>query len=136
MTPTAAALLGFAAWALFLLLVLALYRTGLTQTAGRKANSFSASGDDVDGFGKRVTRAHANCYEFLPIAGAVLLYAIATDQEAATNGLAYIFLAARIGQSVAHLMSTSSAFVLIRFLFFLPQVVIVGWWILKLSGLL
>ncbi|HBS36295.1 MAG TPA: MAPEG family protein, partial [Parvularcula sp.] len=63
--------------------------------------------DDVEGFGRRLTRAHANCYENLPLAGAVLLYAIATNQTAVTDPLAMIFLGARLAQSLTHLASTS-----------------------------
>ncbi len=134
MTPTATALLGFAAWTIALLVCLAVFRTLQVQTAGRAANSFAPSGDDVEGLGKRLTRAHANCYENLPIAGAIMLYAIATNQTAATDGLAYLYLAARIAQSVVHLISTSNMFVLFRFLLFIVQNLILVFWLAKLFG--
>jgi uncharacterized MAPEG superfamily protein len=132
MTPTAAALLGFVSWGLILLISLGLLRTMATLTGGRAANSFSPSGEDMPGFGKRLTRAHANCYEFLPLAGIVMLYAITTGQTAATDGLAYAFIAARIAQSVTQLISTSNMFVIIRFAFFGVQLVILIIWLLKL----
>jgi len=132
MTPTATALLGFVAWALVLLIGLGTLRSIAVMTAGRAANSFSPSGEDMEGFGKRLTRAHANCYEFLPLAGIVMLYAIATGQAAATDGLAYLFIGARIAQSVVHMISTSSTFALIRFAFFLVQLVILIIWLLKM----
>jgi uncharacterized MAPEG superfamily protein len=132
MTPTAAALLGFVSWGLILLISLGLLRTMATLTGGRAANSFSPSGEDMPGFGKRLTRAHANCYEFLPLAGIVMLYAITTGQTAATDGLAYAFLGARIAQSVTQLISTSNMFVIIRFAFFGVQLVILIIWLLKL----
>ena len=134
MTPTAAALLGLIAWALLMLMSLGAVRTAAVLAGKRKANSFSPSGEDMDDFGKRLTRAHANCYENLPIVGAVLLYAIATNQTWATDGLAYIFLGARIAQSAAHLISTSNLFVQIRFFFFLIQLVILIVWLLRLFG--
>lgn len=136
MTPTATALLGFAAWTIILVIFLAVYRTSLVMAGKRRANSFNASGADVEGFGLRLTRAHANCYESLPVAGAVLLYAIATQQSAATDGLAYVFIAARILQSVVHLLSTSPTAVTVRFALYLVQLGVLIFWLLKLSGLL
>lgn len=136
MTATATALLGFTAWTLFLLVLLAFTRTSAVMTGKRRANSFNPSGEDVEGFARRLTRAHANCYENLPIAGAVLLYAIATAQTATTDGLAYIFLAARILQSLTHLASTSNPAVTVRFAFFVVQIGILVYWLLMLSGVL
>jgi hypothetical protein len=136
MSATAVALLGFVAWALFLLMSLGTLRSSLVMGGKRAANSFAASGDDLEGLGKRLTRAHANCYEFLPIAGTVMVYAIATGQTAVTDPLAYVFLGGRIGQSIVHLISASSTFVLIRFAFFGVQLFIVIWWLLKLFGAL
>lgn len=115
-----------------MLLTLGGVRTAAVLAGKRAANSFAASGEDMDAFGKRLTRAHANCYEYLPIAGIVLLYAIATNQTALTDGLAYIFLGARIAQSITHLISTSHMFVLARFFFFIVQTGIMIIWLLKL----
>lgn len=136
MTPTAAALLGFAAWTILLVLTLGLTRSGMVLAGKRQANQFDPSGADMEGFVRRLTRVHANCYENLPVAGAVLLYAIATGQTAITDPLAFAFLGARIAQSLTHLLSTANFFVLIRFAFFAAQVTILGWWILKLAHLL
>lgn len=136
MTPTAAALLGFAAWTILLVMTLGVLRTGLVFAGKRKANEFKASGDDLAGFGSRLTRAHANCYENLPVAGAILLYAIATSQTAITDELAFAFLGARILQSLTHLVSTSRPAVLVRFAFFLAQLVIIIIWLLKLTHLI
>ena len=136
MSPTVVALLGFAAWSLFLVLCLGCYRIVRVSTENRAPNSFSASGEDLPRFGRRLTRAHANTYEFLPVAGAVMLCALATGQTAVTDGLAYAFLGARLAQSVTHLVSTSNPAVLLRFLFFAAQVLIVTWWIISLLGAL
>ena len=133
MTPTATVLLAYVAWFLFLLFGLAFVRTSLVMVGKRASNSFAATGDDMDGFGKRLTRAHANCYENIGAVAAVLLYAIATEQTALTDGLAYAFLGARFAQSIAHLISTNRLFVFLRFAFFLVQVVILLTWLLKLS---
>ncbi len=132
MTPTATALLAYVSWSILLLVTLGVLRTSLVVGGKRAANSFAPSGDDMDAFGKRLTRAHANCYENLPMAGAVLLYAIATNQTGLTDGLAYVFLGARISQSIAHLISTERLWVTIRFVFFIVQVGILVFWLLKL----
>jgi hypothetical protein len=136
MSPTVVALLGFVAWSIFLVLCLGGYRIVRVSAENRPPNSFSASGEDLPRFGRRLTRAHANTYEFLPVAGAVMLCALATNQTAITDGLAYVFLGARLAQSVTHLVSTSNAAVLTRFLFFAAQVMIVIWWIVGLLGVL
>jgi uncharacterized MAPEG superfamily protein len=132
MSPTAVALLGFAAWALFLLGLLAVLRTSLVLSGKKSATDFSPTGDDLPGFGRRVTRAHANCYENLPIAATVLLYAIATGATAITDPFAYAFIGSRIAQSTTHLISASRPFVLVRFAFFLLQVSIIAWWVIRL----
>lgn len=129
MSPTVVALLGFAAWSIFLVLCLGAYRVTRVSIENRAPNSFSATGEDLAGFGRRLTRAHANTYEFLPVAGTVLLCALATDNVVVTDGLAYAFLGARLLQSLTHLASTSSPGVMIRFVFFASQVGIVAWWI-------
>ncbi|MCK5748491.1 MAG: MAPEG family protein [Oricola sp.] len=136
MTPTENALLGFVAWQLLLLFSLGFFRTSLVLAGKRASNSFAASGDDMDGLGKRLTRAHANCYENIGAVGVVMLYAIATNQTGVTDGLAYALLGARIAQSLAHLISTNRLFVLIRFLFFIVQAAILVIWLLRLFRIL
>ena len=132
MTATAYVLLGLAAWTLFLLILLAVYRTSAVMTGKKQANSFAPGGEDVGGCGQRLTRAHANCYENLPIAAVILLYAIATNQTALTDGLAYWFLGARVLQSTTHIISTTNRAVTIRFAFFIVQVGIAIYWLLRL----
>ena len=136
MTPTAITLLSFVAWTLLLVISLGILRSSIVMATGRAANSFSASGEDLEGIGQRLTRVHANCYENLPVAGAVLLYAIASSQTGVTDGLAYIFLGARIAQSITHIISTSKPFVLIRFALYIVQTGILIFWLLKFFGVL
>lgn len=132
---TTLAIFGLIAWALFLLVGIALMRTGATLTQGRAANSFSPNGDDLSPFSGRLCRAYANCCELLPFALAAMLYGVATDQTGVTNGLALVLLGARLGQSIVHIISTSSLAVLLRFALFLPQVAIVLYWATKFIGL-
>lgn len=133
MPPTGAALLGFAAWTIFLVLSLGTVRTAIASR-GKPANSFKPSGEDLPGLPHRLTRAHANCYENLPAAAAIMLYAVANGQTAITDPLAYPFLAARIAQSLVHMISVSNPAILARFALFIVQQVILVIWILQLTG--
>ncbi len=132
MSPTATCLLGLAAWSVFTTIMLLVPRIRATMAEGKALNSFDPAGNDLGDFGRRVTRAHANCYENLAVAAAVLLYAIATDQTAITNGLAMTFLGARVLQSVIHMFSTSVPAVLVRATLFFVQVFILIIWIYRL----
>jgi uncharacterized MAPEG superfamily protein len=136
LTPSAITLLSLIGWSLLLVFLLATMR-GLKVLAGKKAvNAFAADGSDVPGFGQRLTRAYANCLENLPAQAAVLLYALVAGQTALTDPLAYGLLGARLLQSCVHLLSTSALFVWLRFASYLVQVLILVWWLLRLSGLL
>ncbi|WP_346914186.1 MAPEG family protein [uncultured Roseibium sp.] len=126
------AILGLVTWTMLLLTAIAILRTGLTVSGVRAANNFSPSGEDVSPFSARLCRAHANCFEFLPFALAILLYAVATNQTTTTDGLALVLLAARMLQSTIHLVSTSRLAVALRFACVVPQFAIVFLWIAKL----
>ena len=119
---------------LMLLVAIGTHRSLVTFTTDKAANSFGPTGEDVSTFAVRLARVHANCYEFLPLAFAALLYAVATDNTHVTNGLAFYFLAARFGQATVHLLSTSNLAVTVRFSLFLVQVVILGYWSLTFLG--
>ncbi|MFQ3206802.1 MAG: putative MAPEG superfamily protein [Glaciecola sp.] len=132
MNASIVVLLGYISWTLLLLLTLALYRTYLAQSGKFKGLKFQSDGSDVPGFGNRLTRAQANCVECFSFIGGVLLLAIATDSAAITNGLAYILLGARLGQSIVHLVSTSDIAIQARFVLFLIQFSIVIYWVFGL----
>ncbi|WXL25030.1 MAPEG family protein [Ectopseudomonas mendocina] len=136
MTLTATALLGLIGWSLLLVILLVSQR-GLWVLSGKMAvNAFMADGSNApSAFGQRLVRAHANCLENLPLQASILLYAVATTQTALTDPLAFSLLAARIVQSVMHLLSTHPLFVWLRFAAFFAQVLILAWWLLLLSGL-
>ncbi|PHR60362.1 MAG: MAPEG family protein [Robiginitomaculum sp.] len=133
---TSIALLGYIGIFLVSLLMLATLRVTLSLKGKKRANDFSPTGEDVSEFSRRLVRTHANMYEFFPVFGGLLLYALATGQTAVTNGLALAFLGARILQALIHLFSTSIMAVQIRFAFFLAQFVIAIIWILKFFGIL
>jgi len=121
MSPSATALVGFAAWTLLLVLMIGVYRASLVLTGKRAPNQFDPGGADVGEFSRRLCRAHANCYENLPIFAALIAVALLTDRTGATDGLAMWFLGARIGQSIVHLASTSNVAVNLRFALYLSQ---------------
>lgn len=132
MNPSSLALLGYAAWTLLLLGAIAVLRSSLTLSGRRAANQFAPAGDDVSPFSGRLCRAHANCYESLPAFACLVLLAVTSGQSQVTDPLALWALAARIGQSATHLVSTSSLAVQVRFAFFLAQLLIQLWWVVGL----
>lgn len=136
LSNTSTAFLGYLALMIVILLILAGLRTGMTLNGKKRANDFAPTGEDAGEFSRRLVRAHANIYEFFPIYGGVLLYALATGQTAVTNGLAMIFLGARVLQSIVHIWSTSIIAVQVRFFFFLVQFFIAAYWTLKFLGIL
>lgn len=136
LSATACALLGLVAWALLLVVLLGNTRAIKVFTGQKAVNSFAADGTDMPGFGQRLTRAHANCLENLPLQAPVLLYAMVAGQTAVTDPLAMTLLGARLFQTSMHLISTSPLFVWLRFAAFLTQVVILAFWLLKLAGLI
>lgn len=128
MNASVLALIGFIAWILVLLGILAVVRVRAAVVGGKAANSFLPDGSDVSPFSARLCRAHANCYENFPLIGGLLLLALATGNTSITDPLAPVMLAARIAQSLAHLYSTSVPAVRLRFALFLVQFGIAVYW--------
>lgn len=121
MSPSAIALVGFAAWTLLLVLIIGLMRTYIVLAGQRKSAAFDPGGDDISPFSRRLCRAHANCYESLPIFGALVAIALITGRNEVTDGLAMFVLYARLAQSIVHIASTSPWMIRIRFAFYLVQ---------------
>lgn len=134
MNDTIIALLGYISWTLALLIWLAIYRTMLVTSKQKAPNDFKVDGSDSPPFGARLTRAQSNCVESFAFIGGLMLLALATNSLVITNGLALLLLAARIGQSVTHLISTSVLAVQIRFAFFLGQVGICLYWVVLFAS--
>ena len=128
MGATLTALAGFAAWYVVLSMLMGTFRVSRMVAAGKAANSFAVNGSDLPGFGERVTRARDNCYETLPIFGALALVAYASNQLVVTDPLAMWVLWARVGQSVTHMISTSVPAVLVRANLFFAQMLIYLYW--------
>jgi hypothetical protein len=126
---------GFSIWSLILLLGIGLNRLILIYGYHQKVSSFKASCEDGPTFAHRLGRAHANCYENLPILLGVVFFAYVTNHIAIINCGAYAFLGLRIAQSIVHMISTRSRAVLIRFLLFCFQLAIMIYWIIQLLWL-
>ncbi|WP_100657828.1 MAPEG family protein [Alteromonas flava] len=131
MSATISVLIGYILWTMLLLLLLAGYRTVVAKE--RRSLKFSADGSDVPPLGHRITRAQANCSESFVFIGGTLLLALATNSAVITDGLAWVLLGARILQSLTHLISTSTIAIQIRFVFFLVQFGLCGYWLIMLA---
>lgn len=135
MSTSMMALAGFAAWTLAFIIVTLGYRGIRVLTGQLKADAWTRGRAVEDPpVVKRLNDAFANCLEMLPIFAAVVLAAAVAGQSAVTDGLAMFFLAARIGQSVSHIISVHHLVIFfVRFPLFLVQVGILVIW---LHGLL
>ena len=133
MNATILALIGYLAWTILLLVALGSYRTVLVMQKQRKPNGFKSDGSDSPALGARLTRAQGNCAESFSFIGGIMLLALATGSTVITDPLAYFLLAARIGQSTVHVISTSVLAVQIRFALFLVQVGICIYWLALLT---
>lgn len=128
MTATLAALTGFVAWSLALLVLMEAIRSWLVITKAVPANGFRPDNSNLSPFMQRLARAHANCLEGLPIFGGLMLVAVVAGQSAVTDPLAYVLLAARVLQSTIHLLSVSASAVTLRFTAFALQMGIGVYW--------
>jgi uncharacterized MAPEG superfamily protein len=131
-SPSAIALVAFIAWTLILLTLMEAVRTQLVLRRKVPANGFTPDNANLSPFMQRLARAHANCLENLPIFGGLLLVAIATSNTSVTDPLAYLFLGARVFQSLVHLSSVSALAVTIRFTAFAVQMAIGLYWAFSL----
>lgn len=128
MTPTLAALTGFVAWTLFLLIVMEAIRSKMVVTKEVPANGFQPDNANLSPFMQRLARAHANCLEGLPVFGGLMLVAAVSGNSALTDPLALTLLGARIVQSSIHLASLSPTAVTLRFSAFAVQMGIGVYW--------
>lgn len=135
MSSSTIALTGFITWTLLLLVLMEILRTQLVLRGKVRANAFTPDNAGLSPFMQRLARAHANCVESLPVFGGLLILAIATGRAAVTDPLAYLFLGARLFQSLVHLASVSATAVMIRFSAFAVQMAIGLYWAFELLAL-
>ncbi len=130
MTTPLWVLLGFAVWTLAVLMAgIGIRRWTLIFAGKAQLTDFPADTPHGSAAYRRAVRAHANCVENLPVFGAIVLVAFAARVDTQTlDTLAQAFIVARIAQTLTHtLLAESNATVLIRFLFFLAQIVCMFW---------
>ena len=119
-----AAVLGFALWTLVLVFVSVNWRV-LEVLRGKSINSWGRNdGIPVPAMVMRMQHAHLNCLENLPIFAVLVFAAALMGKSALVDGLACYVLAARIAQSVVHLIGTSAGLVFVRATFYVVQVLI------------
>lgn len=118
------AVLGFALWTLVLVFVSVNWRV-LEVLRGKGMNSWGRDdGIAVPELVKRMQHAHLNCLENLPIFAVLVFAAAFMGKSAIVDSLACYVLAARIAQSLVHLIGTSAGLVFVRATFYVVQVLI------------
>ena len=132
MSSSILALICFAAWTIVTAFVMVGHRVFYVLTGRRRINTFTPDGVAVSEFQARACRVHANCYENLPVFGALILGAAVAGRGAITDPLAMIAVYARVAQSTVHLLSTSEAAVMIRATFWTVQMLIMISWAWRL----
>lgn len=128
-STSAFVLIGFIGWSLLLLVIMEASRARLVLQGAIAANEFRPDNLNLSPFMQRLSRAHANCLEGIPVFGGLLLIALAIDRTRVTDGLAPWLLVARVIQSSIHLSSLSVLAVNARFLAFLVQIGIGVYWV-------
>jgi len=117
-------LMGFAGWTLLIMVVGVGTHRWLLIFKGEAALT-SFPGDVVHGSSayRRITRAHANCIENLPVFAVIVLVAsVARINPPPMGNLAAVTLGARIAQSSVHMfLPESNATIAVRFTCFLIQ---------------
>ena len=130
MSETESTILWLVVWWGLLLVQLPVIRLLASRNSGSMI--FDPNGNDLEGYGRRLTRAWANCQENIPLFIGVLLFAIVSNHQEITNVTACWLLYARIAQSIVHLISTSTPMIMVRFSFFLVQVGLIICWVVQM----
>jgi uncharacterized MAPEG superfamily protein len=110
------------------------YRTMMVLRGSSAATWTRGSGYDVPALVKRIENAHANCVENLPVYGAIVLGAYVLGKPGVVDATALYFLAARLGQSIVHIIGVNHVLVLVRATFYTIQVLLMFSAILQLIG--
>jgi uncharacterized MAPEG superfamily protein len=99
-------LLGFVAWTLLTLFAsIGVYRWSRILTGRASIAEWRADIPQGCDWYRRAMRAHMNCVENLPLYTALVVALAATGVQSATiDHLAIVLLAARIGQTLTHIM--------------------------------
>ena len=132
------ALVFYALWAIALVLMIAIDRLLLIFRGQVKNNEFLSGVPHGNEAYWRINRAHLNTVENLPIFAAIVLAAwVAGAESHLFNLLAMLVLAARIVQSIIHIMSGGQIATWFRTTMFAVQIVCEIWMavmILQIAG--
>jgi uncharacterized MAPEG superfamily protein len=132
------ALVFYALWAIALVLTIAIDRLLLIFRGQVKNNEFLSGVPHGNEAYWRINRAHLNTVENLPIFAAIVLAAwVAGAESHLFNLLAMLVLAARIVQSIIHIMSGGQIATWFRTTMFAVQIVCEIWMavmILQIAG--
>lgn len=121
------ALLGFTAWTLLLVVMVVMWRV-IEVLRGQKINSWGRSNSiAVPSFVERAGHAHLNALENLPVFAVIVLAAQLLGKTGGVDALGAWVLAARVAQSVAHLIGTSPLLVMLRATFYFIQLGLFAW---------
>jgi len=134
-TGAALTVLAFTGWAVLLAIVNATWRPFLVLTGQRAAHDFPQSKRDDEelDFTYRLTRAHMNTLENLPIFLALMWLCDRVNANMNDATLAgVVIVLARVGQTVTHLIRAKGRFVHVRYTFFLVQVCCYVWLIVTI----
>ncbi len=135
MTTPLYSLMGFVFWTALLVLLIGVIRVGQVVTGKAAVNSFPSGQPHGSDFYWRLSRAHMNCLENLPLFAAVVLTGHVSGLTAPLFGtLAATYAFARVGQTLAHVSSAGVAAVNVRFTFFSVQMVCLVWMALMVVG--
>lgn len=102
-----------------------LYRSTQVLTGKKPAHAFPRGGHDGPDWYKRCMDAHANSLENLPLYMAILVAAYLVGAVAVLDQVAYLYLAARVAQSLVHIIAVNHYLVLARFTFWNVQMAII-----------
>lgn len=133
MTRPLWALVGYAAWAMFLILLILSARGLEVFTGKKKVNEFPGGVQHGGDVYWRLYRAHANTVENLPIVAILVLVGTLVHVYTRTfDTLPLVALGARVVQSLVHISSGSVMAVNVRFTAFAVQYACFGWMILEI----
>jgi len=117
-----ACLVGFALWAVCLVLCVGLWRVSEVLAGKKRANEFPSGTPHGGDRYWRLNRAHINTVENLPVFAAIVLAGSWLHVDGKLfHTLPAVILGARVVQSLVHVSSGSSRAVSLRFTAFLVQ---------------
>jgi uncharacterized MAPEG superfamily protein len=124
----------FTLWPIVLVLAIGAVRVSQVLTGKKPPNGFPSGTQHGSDWYWRLNRAHVNTLESLPVfASLVLTAAVLHLDDPAFATLATTVVAARAGQTLAHVFGGGNMHVNVRFTFFVVQLTCFLWMGLKLA---